>query len=220
MHLIQSLTVEKKMKNVHILNHPLIQQKLYYLRNEKTINLHFRTILNEIAGLMVYEVTRSLPVIEKKLKTPLEITSGFVLKKPLTLVPILRAGLAMCDGILSLIPKARVGHVGLYRDKSTLDAIEYYVKFPSDLKDSEIIVIDPMLATGGSAIAATNTVKKNGGVNITFVCLVAAPEGITAYQTSHPEIPIYTAALDRCLNEEGYILPGLGDAGDRIYGTE
>jgi len=208
------------MKNVHILNHPLIQQKLFYLRDEKTINLHFRTMLNEVAELMVYEVTRSLPLKERKLKTPLEETTGFVLEKPLTLVPILRAGLAMCDGILSLIPQARVGHVGLYRDESTLEPVEYYVKFPSDLEESEIIVIDPMLATGGSAIAATDVIKKHRGHKITFVCLVAAPEGIEAYHSKHPEIPIFTAALDRCLNEKGYILPGLGDAGDRIYGTE
>jgi uracil phosphoribosyltransferase len=208
------------MKNVHILNHPLIQQKLFYLRDERTINLHFRTMLNEIAGLMVYEVTRNLPLKERELKTPLEKTSGFVLSRPVTLVPILRAGLAMCDGILSLIPKARVGHVGLYRDKETLQPVEYYIKFPTDLAESEIIVIDPMLATGGSAVAAIDVVKKHGGKSISFVCLVAAPEGITAFHAHHPEIPIYTAALDRELNEKGYILPGLGDAGDRIYGTE
>jgi len=208
------------MKNVFILNHPLIQQKLYYLRDKKTNNLHFRTMLNEIAGLMVYEVTRGLPVKERKLITPLEKSSGFVLAKSLTLVPILRAGLAMCDGILNLIPQARVGHVGLYRDKETLNPVEYYVKFPADLSHSNIIVIDPMLATGGSAVSATNVVKKHGGKSITFVCLVAAPEGVKAFHATHPEIPIYTAALDRELNEKGYILPGLGDAGDRIYGTE
>jgi uracil phosphoribosyltransferase len=208
------------MKNVHILNHPLIQQKLFYIRDERTINLHFRTMLNEIAGLMVYEVTRNLPLNERELKTPLEKTSGFVLARPVTLVPILRAGIAMCDGILSLIPKARVGHVGLYRDKETLKPVEYYMKFPNDLADSEIIVIDPMLATGGSAVAATDIVKKHGGHSISFVCLVASPEGISTFHDAHPEIPIYTAALDRELNEKGYILPGLGDAGDRIYGTE
>ena len=208
------------MKNVHILNHPLIQQKLFYLRDERTINLHFRTMLNEIAALMVYEVTRNLPVLERNLKTPLEKTSGFVLERPVTLVPILRAGLAMCDGILSLIPKARVGHVGLYRDKETLKPVEYYLKFPTDLPESEIIVIDPMLATGGSAVAAIDLVKQHGGRTISFVCLVAAPEGINTFHGEHPEIPIYTAALDRELNEMGYILPGLGDAGDRIYGTE
>jgi len=151
------------MKNVHILNHPLIQQKLFYLRDKRTINLHFRTMLNEIAGLMVYEVTRNLQLNEREVHTPLEKTSGFVLAKPVTLVPILRAGLAMCDGIFSLIPKARVGHVGLYRDKETLMPVEYYIKFPSDLAQSEIIVIDPMLATGGSATAAIDVVKKHGG---------------------------------------------------------
>lgn len=208
------------MKNVYILNHPLIQQKLFYIRDKKTNNLHFRTMLNEIAGLMVYEVTRNLPIKERKLTTPLEDSSGFVLANSLTLVPILRAGLAMCDGILSLIPQARVGHVGLYRDKDTLNPVEYYLKFPQDLAESDIIIIDPMLATGGSAVAATDVVKKHGGKSITFVCLVAAPEGVTTYHKSHPEIPIYTAALDRELNDHGYILPGLGDAGDRIYGTE
>ncbi len=208
------------MKNVHILNHPLIQQKLFYLRDERTINLHFRAMLNEVAGLMVYEVTRNLAIRERDLQTPLEKTTGFVLARPVTLIPILRAGLAMCDGILNLIPKARVGHVGLYRDKETLKPVEYYLKFPNDLAESEIIVIDPMLATGGSGVAAIDVVKKHGGKSISFVCLVAAPEGINTFHTAHPEIPIYTAALDRQLNEKGYILPGLGDAGDRIYGTE
>ncbi len=208
------------MKNVHILNHPLIQQKLFYLRDERTINLHFRAMLNEVAGLMVYEVTRNLAIRERDLQTPLEKTTGFVLARPVTLIPILRAGLAMCDGILNLIPKARVGHVGLYRDKETLKPVEYYLKFPNDLAESEIIVIDPMLATGGSGVAAIDVVKKHGGKSISFVCLVAAPEGISTFHTAYPEIPIYTAALDRQLNEKGYILPGLGDAGDRIYGTE
>jgi len=177
-------------------------------------------MLNEVASLMVYEVTRNLPVKERKLVTPLEESTGFVLSKPVTLVPILRAALAMCDGILSLIPHARVGHVGLYRNKDTLKPVEYYVKFPKDLDQSEIIVIDPMLATGGSAAAAIDIIKKHGGKNMTFVCLVASPEGIKALHESHPEVPIYTAALDRELNEKGYILPGLGDAGDRVYGTE
>lgn len=208
------------MKNVHIFNHPLIQQKLYYLRDKRTNNLHFRTMLNEIASLMVFEVTRNLPVIQRQLSTPLEETSGFVLKNSVTLVPILRAGLAMCDGILSIIPQARVGHVGLYRDKDSLNPVEYYVKFPSDLQSSEIIVVDPMLATGGSAISAMDVIKKHGGKSISFMCLVSAPEGVANFHKAHPEIPIYTAALDRQLNEKGYILPGLGDAGDRIYGTE
>ncbi len=206
--------------NITILDHPLIQQKLFYLRDKRTNNLNFRTMLNEIAGLMVYEITRELPVRAREMETPLEKTTGYVLAKTVTLVPILRAGLAMCDGVLSLIPHARVGHVGLYRDKDSLKPVEYYVKFPSDMKDSEILVIDPMLATGGSAAAAVDVVKKYGGKNISFMCLVAAPEGVRVLQGAHPDVPIFTAALDRELNSKGYILPGLGDAGDRIYGTE
>ncbi|RMH65678.1 MAG: uracil phosphoribosyltransferase [Calditrichaeota bacterium] len=208
------------MQNLYILNHPLIQQKLYYLRDKRTNNLHFRTMLNEIAGLMVYEITRNYPLRERELETPLEKTTGYVLARSVTLVPILRAGLAMCDGVLSLIPHARVGHVGLYRDKETLNPVEYYVKFPSDMNESDILVIDPMLATGGSAAAAIDVVKKHGGRAISFMCLVAAPEGVKALNEAHPAVPIYTAALDRQLNDHGYILPGLGDAGDRIYGTE
>ncbi len=207
-------------KNLHILEHPLIQQKLFYIRDKRTNNLHFRTMLNEISGLMVYEVTRNMPVRPRELETPLEKTTGYVLAKPVTLVPILRAGLAMSDGILNLIPHARVGHLGLYRDKETLKPIEYYRKFPADIADSEIIVIDPMLATGGSASAALDFVKDTGGTSITFVCLVAAPEGVRYLEEHHPDIPVYTAALDRELNAHKYILPGLGDAGDRIYGTE
>ena len=208
------------LKNLTILDHHLIQQKLFYLRDKRTNNLNFRTMLNEISGLMVYEVTRKLPVKPRKLETPLEETTGYVLAKPVTLIPILRAGLAMCDGILNLIPHARVGHLGLYRDKDTLQPVEYYKKFPPDFEKTEIIVIDPMLATGGSASAALDFVKKEGGKFLTFVCLVASPEGVGLLEKNHPDIPVYTAALDRELNDHGYILPGLGDAGDRIYGTE
>jgi uracil phosphoribosyltransferase len=208
------------LKNLTILNHPLIQQKLFYLRDKRTNNLNFRTMLNEISGLMVYEVTRNLPVKKRNLQTPLEETTGYVLAKPVTLIPILRAGLAMCDGILNLIPHAKVGHLGLYRDKESLQPVEYYKKFPSDFEQSEIIVIDPMLATGGSASAALDFVKKEGGKSIVFVCLVASPEGVGLLEKDHPDVPVYTAALDRELNDHGYILPGLGDAGDRIYGTE
>ncbi|MGD9897517.1 MAG: uracil phosphoribosyltransferase [Calditrichaceae bacterium] len=206
--------------NLTILDHPLIQQKLYYIRDKNTNNLNFRSMLNEISGLMVYEVTRNLPVTNREVITPMENTIGSVLERPVTLVPILRAGLAMCDGILSLIPHARVGHIGLYRDKETLRPVEYYLKFPSDIAESEIIVIDPMLATGGSASAAIDYVKERGGHSILFVCLVAAPEGVRYLEEHHPDVPIYAAALDRELNDHGYILPGLGDAGDRIYGTE
>jgi len=206
--------------NLHILDHPLIQQKLFYLRSKKSNNLSFRNMLNEIGALMVYEVTRNLPVDEREVETPLELTTGFVLSKKLTLVPILRAGLAMCDGILKLIPQARVGHLGLYRDKISLKPVKYYSKFPSDINESEVIIIDPMLATGGSAVAAVNFVKKVGVTSIRFVCLVASPEGVDLMAENHGNVQIYTAALDRQLNESGYILPGLGDAGDRIYGTE
>ena len=206
-------------ENLHILDHPLIQQKLYFLRAKDTDSLYFRTLLNEVAAVMVYEVTRNLPVEEREVETPLEITTGYVLARPITLVPILRAGLGMCDGILGLIPSARVGHVGLYRDHDTLKPVQYYLKFPADIADSEIIVIDPMLATGGSALAAIDLVKEHGGESISFVCLVAAPEGVMVMEEHHPEVPIYTAALDRQLNDLAYILPGLGDAGDRIYGT-
>ena len=206
--------------NLHILEHPLIQQKLYYLRSKKSNNLSFRNMLDEIGALMVYEVTRDLPLDEREVETPLEITTGYVLSKKLTLVPILRAGLAMCDGILKLIPQARVGHLGLYRDKDSLKPVEYYSKFPSDMNESEVIIIDPMLATGGSAAAAVDFVKNTGVTSIRFVCLVASPEGVKLMAERHGNVPIYTAALDRQLNDHGYILPGLGDAGDRIYGTE
>jgi uracil phosphoribosyltransferase len=206
--------------NFHILDHPLIQQKLFYLRSKKSNNLSFRNMLDEIGALMVYEVTRDLPVDEREVETPLEVTTGFVLSKPVTLVPILRAGLAMCDGILKIIPQARVGHLGLYRDKDTLKPVEYYSKFPSDINESEVIIIDPMLATGGSASAAVEYVKNTGAKSIRFVCLVASPEGVKFLADQHGDVPLYTAALDRQLNDHGYILPGLGDAGDRIYGTE
>ena len=211
--------MNKDFTNLNILDHPLIRQKLYFLRAKDTDSLYFRTLLNEVAAMMVYEVTRNLPVEEREVETPLESTTGYVLARPITLVPILRAGLGMCDGILSLIPSARVGHVGLYRDHDTLKPVQYYLKFPADIADSEIIVIDPMLATGGSAVAAIDLVKEHGGESISFVCLVAAPEGVKKMGKHHPEVPIYTAALDRQLNDLAYILPGLGDAGDRIYGT-
>ncbi|TFH01696.1 MAG: uracil phosphoribosyltransferase [Calditrichales bacterium] len=209
-----------KHSKLFVMDHPLIQQKLFYLRDKRSIHLNFRNMLDEIGALMVYEVTRDLPVKPREVETPLEKTMGFVLEKDVTLVPILRAGLAMCDGILKIIPQARVGHLGLYRDKTTLKPVEYYLKFPSDIHESEVIIIDPMLATGGSAVAAVDYVKKAGVKSIRFVCLVASPEGVSLMATHHPEVPIYTAALDRELNEKGYILPGLGDAGDRLYGTE
>lgn len=207
-------------KNLFILDHPLIQQKMYYLRDCQTDSQRFRNLLSEVGALMVYEVTRSLPLAEKEVITPMEKTTGNLLANKVTLVPILRAGLGMCDGILTLIPQARVGHLGLYREKQTLQPVEYYCKFPRDIDTSEVIIIDPMLATGGSAVAAVNFVKEKGAISIRFVCLVASPEGVALMAENHPDVPIYTAALDRELNDHGYILPGLGDAGDRIYGTE
>jgi uracil phosphoribosyltransferase len=209
-----------KFKNLTILDHPLIQQKLFYIRSKVSNNLSFRNMLDEIGALMVYEVTRDLPVKEREVETPLETTKAYVLARKVTLVPILRAGMAMCDGILKIIPHARVGHLGLYRDKDTLKPVEYYAKFPSDIADSEVIVIDPMLATGGSAVAAIDYLKNLGVKSMKFVCLVAAPEGVKLMEENHPELKLFTAALDRELNSHGFILPGLGDAGDRIYGTE
>ncbi len=205
---------------LRLIEHPLIRQKLYYLRARETGSLNFRMLVNEIAALMVYEATRNLPLEERPVTTPLEETTGDVLARPVTLVPILRAGLGMCEGILNLIPRARVGHIGLYRDHETFQPVRYYQKFPPDLADSEVFVIDPMLAPGGSASAAIDCVKEAGGQSIHFLCLVAAPEGVRKLNGDHPEVTIYTAALDRELNEKAYILPGLGDAGDRIYGTQ
>jgi uracil phosphoribosyltransferase len=207
-------------KNLYILNHPLIQQKISSLRDKNTKPQQFRTYLGEIGALMVYEVTRNLPLKEIEVQTPMEKTTGHVLANKVTLVPILRAGLGMCDGILALIPQARVGHLGLYRDKDTLKPVEYYCKFPNDIEKSEVIIIDPMLATGGSGSAAVEFVKERGVKSIRFVCLVASPEGVSLMRENHPDVPIFTAAVDRELNDHGYILPGLGDAGDRIFGTE
>jgi len=209
-----------KFRNLTILNHPLIQQKLFYIRSKVSNNLSFRNMLDETAALMVYEVTRDLPLKERVVETPLEKTKAYVLARKVTLVPILRAGMAMCDGILKIIPHARVGHIGLYRDKDTLKPVEYYAKYPDDIADSEVIIIDPMLATGGTAVAAIDYLKQLGVTSMKFVCLVAAPEGVQLMEENHPDLKIYTAALDRELNTHGYILPGLGDAGDRIYGTE
>ncbi len=205
---------------LRLLDHPLIRQKLYCLRDHSTGSRNFRMLVSELAALMVYEATRDLALQEQPVETPLEKTTGHILARPVTLVPILRAGLGMCEGILNLIPQARVGHIGLYRDHESFQPVRYYQKLPPDLADSEIFVIDPMLATGGSATAAIDCLKKAGGKAIHFICLVAAPEGVRRLSDAHPEIPIYTAALDRELNEQAYILPGLGDAGDRIYGTQ
>lgn len=204
---------------LHVLEHPLIQSKLTLLRDVGTTNQTFRRLLEELTALMVYEITRQYPLRDRAINTPLESMTGRVLGASVVLVPILRAGTGMLGGVLNLIPMAKVGHIGLFRDPSTLEPVEYYCKLPPQLPDAHIILVDPMLATGGSAISATDIIKREGGRDIQFLCLVAAPEGVGAYSTAHPDVPIYTAAMDRQLNEKGYILPGLGDAGDRIFGT-
>jgi len=207
------------LRNVFVFDHPVIQTKLTELRDVACDHRKFRTLLDEIAGLMVYEVTRDWPTKEQPVDTPLERTTGIVLARQVTLVPILRAGLGMADGVLKLLPDARLGHLGVRRDETTLEPVSYYQKLPPDIASTEVLLIDPMLATGGSGAASIAYLKKAGVTSMKFVCLVAAPEGITALHRQHPEVPIYCAAVDRQLNEKGYILPGLGDAGDRIFGT-
>jgi len=207
------------MQNVLLIDHPVIQTKLTELRDVSADHRKFRELLNEIAGLMVYEVTRSWPTRTRTIRTPLEEMQGFALARKVTLVPILRAGLGMADGVLRLLPDAQLGHLGVYRDEKTLEPVPYYQKLPPNIASTEVLLIDPMLATGGSGSAAVSFLKKAGVANIRFVCLVAAPEGIANLHRQHPEVPIYCAAIDRQLNEKGYILPGLGDAGDRIFGT-
>jgi uracil phosphoribosyltransferase len=205
--------------NVILIEHPVISTKLAELRDYSTEHRKFRALLNEIASLMVYEVTRDWPTTPKLVQTPLERMTGQVLSRRVTLVPILRAGLGMAEGVLRILPDARMGHLGVYRDEKTLEPVNYYQKLPPDIAQTEVLLIDPMLATGGSALAAVTFLKKAGVTGMKFVCLVAAPEGIQALHHQHPEVPIYTAAIDRQLNDKGYILPGLGDAGDRIFGT-
>jgi len=204
---------------LHVLEHPLIQSKLALMRDVDTGNQMFRRLLEELTSFMVYEITRNYPLRDRTIATPLEEMTGRVLDASVVLVPILRAGTGMLGGVLNLIPMAKVGHIGLFRDPATLQPVEYYCKLPPELPSAHIILVDPMLATGGSAISATDIIKREGGKDIQFLCLVAAPEGIDAYSAAHPNVPIYTAAIDRQLNEKGYILPGLGDAGDRIFGT-
>lgn len=207
------------MPDVHLISHPVIQTKLTELRDHTADHSRFRSLLDEIASLMVYEVTRDFPTRAVPVQTPLELTTGVALARQVTLVPILRAGLGMAGGVLKLLPTARLGHLGVYRDETTLEPVSYYKKLPPDVADSEVLLIDPMLATGGSASAAATFLKRSGVTHIRFVCLVAAPEGIAHFHEQHPTIPIYAAAIDRQLNEKGYILPGLGDAGDRVFGT-
>ncbi|WP_117168414.1 uracil phosphoribosyltransferase [Paraliobacillus sediminis] len=209
------------MGNVFVLDHPLIQHKLTYIRNKETGTKEFRELVDEVAGLMAFEITRDLPVEEKTIETPVTTAVTKTLSgKKIGLIPILRAGLGMVDGVLRLIPAAKVGHVGLYRDPETLQPVEYYIKLPSDIQERELIVIDPMLATGGSANDAIESLKKRGATNIKLMCLVAAPEGVELIKKNHPDVDIYLAALDEKLNDHGYIVPGLGDAGDRLFGTK
>jgi uracil phosphoribosyltransferase len=206
--------------NLTLLTHPLIRHKLTLLRDKRTTTKDFKQLASEIAMLMAYEVTQDLPLEPVDVETPLERTTGVqVAGKKLTLVPILRAGLGMVEGIAQLIPSARVGHIGLYRDPDTLQPVDYYFKIPSAEQDRAFFVLDPMLATGGSAVAAVTALKKAGATRIRFLSLVAAPEGVQAMLRAHPDVPVYAAALDRQLNAHGYILPGLGDAGDRLFGT-
>ncbi|RZI69887.1 MAG: uracil phosphoribosyltransferase [Variovorax sp.] len=209
------------MSNVHLIDHPLVQHKLTLMRRKDASTNSFRRLLNELSMLMAYEVTRDMPMQEIEIETPLETMTARVIDgKKLVLVSILRAGNGILEGMLSVVPGARVGHIGLYRDPKTLTAVEYYFKMPSEMHDRDIVVVDPMLATGNSAIAAVERMKEMSPKSIKFVCLLACPEGIKALQTAHPDVPIYTAAIDRELNSHGYILPGLGDAGDRIFGTK
>jgi uracil phosphoribosyltransferase len=203
-----------------IVRHPLVQHKITLLRDRRTTTKDFKELVDEIAMLMAYEVTRNLTLAPAPVETPLEHTTGWLVSgKKLTLVPILRAGLGMVEGMLRLVPGARVGHIGLYRDHSTLEPVDYYFKVPGDAAERDFFVLDPMLATGGSAAAAVHSLKRAGAERISFICLVAAPEGVRRLAAAHPDVPVYCAALDRELNEQGYILPGLGDAGDRLFGT-
>ena len=208
------------MGKLQVLDHPLIQHKLTIIRNKDTGTKYFREVVNELARLMVYEASRDMPLEDVEIETPIGKTVQKKLAgKKVAIIPILRAGLGMVDGILDLIPAAKVGHIGMYRDHETLEPVEYFIKMPSEIKDRMVLVVDPMLATGGSAIAAVDALKKRGATSIKFVCLVAAPEGVKALQEAHPEVDIYTASLDEKLDKNSYIVPGLGDAGDRLFGT-
>ena len=209
------------MKEPMIVDHPLIQHKISLLRNKATGTKEFRDLVNEIAMLLCYEATRDLPTEEVEIETPVSVARPQVLAgRQLALVTILRAGMGMPDGMRTLIPAAKVGFIGLYRDESTLQPVEYFCKLPSDIEERDVLVLDPMLATGGSASDAISQIKKHGARHIKFICLIAAPEGIEALHTAHPDVDIYIASEDERLNENGYIVPGLGDAGDRIYGTK
>ena len=209
------------MSTVHVVDHPLVQHKLTLMRDKNCGTKDFRQLLEEISMLMAYEVTRELPLKEIEIETPVaKCTSKVIAGKKLGIVPILRAGLGMVDGVMRLVPAARVGHIGLYRDPETHMPVEYYCKLPTDVAERDLIVVDPMLATGGSSIAAINFLKKRGCKSITLMCLVGCPEGVKALQEAHPDVNLYIAAIDEKLNESKYIIPGLGDAGDRLFGTK
>ena len=207
--------------NVHLIDHPLVQHKLTLMRNKEASTNSFRRLLNELSSLMAYEVTRDMATQDVQIETPLEtMTAKMIDGKKLVFVSILRAGNGILDGVLSIVPGARVGHIGLYRDPKTLEAVEYYFKMPKDMQERDVVVVDPMLATGNSASAAVTRLKQLKPKSIKFLCLLTCPEGIAAMHKAHPDVAIFTAAIDRELNDHGYILPGLGDAGDRIFGTQ
>ena len=204
-----------------IFDHPLIQHKISLLRNKNTGSKEFRELVGEVSMLMCYEATRDLPLKEVEIETPVALAKTKVIAgRKLAFVPILRAGIGMLDGVLSMVPAAKVGHIGLYRDPQTLQPVKYYCKLPSDINEREVIVLDPMLATGGSAVAAIQMLKESGAANIKFMCIIASPEGLNALTEAHPDVQVYCAALDEKLNDDKYIVPGLGDCGDRIFGTK
>ena len=208
-------------RDVHVIDHPLVQHKLTLMRRKDTSTKSFRELVHELSALLAYEITRDMPMQEIEIETPLEKMQSRVIDgKKVVLASILRAGNGFLDGMLQVIPGARVGHIGLYRDPATLQAVEYYFKMPHDMHERDVIVLDPMLATGNSAVSAVDRIKKTGPRSIRFVCLVTCPEGLKTFHDAHPDVPVYTPAVDRGLNDHGYIVPGLGDAGDRIFGTK
>jgi uracil phosphoribosyltransferase len=214
------MDTSKQFPTLRVVTHPLVQHKLTILRDRSTPTKIFKELVEEIAMLMAYEATSDIPLVDVQVETPLESSVGHALSgKKLTLVPILRAGLGMVDGIYRLVPNARIGHIGLYRNHDTLEPVDYYFKVPSDASERDFFLLDPMLATGGSAAAAVSSLKRAGATRIRFMCLVAAPEGVKRLAAAHPDVVVYCASLDRELNDSGYILPGLGDAGDRLFGT-
>ncbi len=208
------------MSEFFVSNHPLIQNKMAMLRNKNTCTKEFKEIISEVAMLLCYEATRNIELVPSKVETPITSADVNIINRGFAIVPILRAGMGMLDGLLTLMPTAKVGFIGLYRDPETLKPVEYYCKLPKEIADMEVFVTDPMLATGGTAVAGIDFIKEKGAKKITFLCILAAPEGVKKLQEAHPDVDIYAAAYDECLNDHGYIVPGLGDAGDRIFGTK